>query len=199
MDLICVVSALCWLQEGGNNLMSLLCKVWMKKKGEHKVFFSCLPTISPTLHLPLPAKGLFPSILGMVPVSLCVTVIFIYRIILFHDHRLYASPGQPSRSVFSWQKLENSDAFVWACPLQNVSSHWWLICIIFPDGLFFPNSTHSEFKLWRQSELGLILTLTLTIWPYRSYLTFPCSSLLTCKVRLMVILTIEGSDEDQMR
>ena len=49
-------------------------------------------------------------------------------------------------------------------------------------------------------ELGLTFILTLTVWPSVSDPNFGCISfLLACKMRSMLILTIEGSDEDQMR
>jgi len=49
-------------------------------------------------------------------------------------------------------------------------------------------------------ELGLIFIPTLTVWPSVSDPNFVCISvLLAYRVRSMLILTIEGSDEDQMR
>lgn len=44
--------------------------------------------LPPHPRLPLPAKGLFPNILGKVLISPCAPVIFIEKIILFHDRRL---------------------------------------------------------------------------------------------------------------
>ena len=60
MDLICVVSALCCLQRKEEIIWCHFSAKVSPKSKENRVFF--LPTLSSTLHLPLPAKGLFPRV-----------------------------------------------------------------------------------------------------------------------------------------